>query len=189
MLREMQVSGLTRDPANNAPIVMLREAQGTRVMPIWIGVIEASAIAFELEGVALSRPMTHDLLQTAITELGAAVAQVAIVELRDNTYYARIELTQQERTIALDARPSDAIALALRAKATILCEESVLERAQARVETPADGEAAAAASGANESEVPPTPELGPLPIIDPGSRSLLEVLEALSPEDFGKYKM
>lgn len=187
MFREMQVSGLTLDAASNAPIVLLREVEGTRVLPIWIGVIEASAIAFELEGVAMARPMTHDLMQSAITTLGAAITGVSIVDLRDNTYFARIDLEQAGRALSLDARPSDAIALALRAKARILCSEDVLSKAQAPAASSTVSDSTSHEGPTSESG--PADDMGPRPIIDSGSRSWLEVLEALAPEDFGKYKM
>ena len=127
MLIEMTVAGLTIDSFSNAPIVILRETTGDRLLPIRIGVIEASAIAFKLEKVTLSRPMAHDLLRDAVMQLGAVVARVLISDLRENTYIATVELSQAGRIISLDARPSDAIALALLAQAPIVCEEKVIE--------------------------------------------------------------
>ncbi len=180
---EMQVSGLTIDPVNNAPIVVLREKEGERILPIWIGVIEASSIAFELEQVKLARPMTHDLLRGTIESLGGRVERVSVVDLRENTYYALISITREGHTIEIDARPSDAIALALRAKAPILCAAKVLEEAHVR-------QAATERAGAEAGDKDPERgEGGPKPIIEQGQRSWKEILESLSPEDFGKYKM
>lgn len=179
---EMVVAGLTIDPVNNAPIVILREKDTDRVLPIWIGVVEASAIAFELESVKLTRPMTHDLLRQSIQQLGGKVERVVIADLRDNTYYARVVLSQSGREIDLDARPSDAIALALRAQAPILCEDAVIIQAHARSEaTPARPEG-------SEEEVD-RGEHGPRPILDPGQQPASDLLENLEPDAFGKYKM
>jgi hypothetical protein len=187
----MDVTGLTIDPVNNAPIVVLREKDGDRILPIWIGVIEASAIAFELEQVRLNRPMTHDLLRAVIEALGARVERVAIVDLREGTYYATITLTRGEEAIEVDARPSDGIALALRAKCPILCEETVLATAHLKQ---GEWEARRAQAAQAPAEAPATEEEdrgegGPKPIVEPTKDSLAELLENLSPEDFGKYKM
>jgi len=189
----MVVAGLTIDPANNAPIVILREKDSERVLPIWIGVIEASAIAFELEKVKLTRPMAHDLLKEAIRELGGTVERVVVVDLRENTYYATVLLGYAGRTIALDARPSDAIALALRAAAPILCETAVIEKAQAQREAAARSAAAEAAPSAppstSEEDDVDRGENGPRPIVNAGTMSWSELLESLEPAAFGKYKM
>jgi hypothetical protein len=198
---EMQVTGLTIDPVNNAPIVVLREKDGSRILPIWIGVIEASAIAFELEQVKLTRPMTHDLLKTTVESLGASVVRVAVVDLKENTYFASIVLDHDGETIEIDARPSDAIALALRVKTPIFCESTVLEQAHLKQE---EWEARKAGVGPAEStsEEPETDSAaaappddidrgddGPRPLVEDPSKSLKELLEDLDPEDFGKYKM
>ncbi len=195
MQLEMVVAGLTIDPVNNAPIVILREKDSDRVLPIWIGVIEASAIAFELEKVKLTRPMAHDLLKASIETLGGAVDRVVVVDLRENTYYAMVILSQQGKVMELDARPSDAIALALRTGAPILCESKVIEQAHAKKEAPEPQAAAAAAAAAEKP--PPRPDEeevdsgdgGPRPIVDDGTAPLSDVLERLGPEAFGKYKM
>ncbi len=181
----MVVAGLTIDPINNAPIVLLREKDSDRVLPIWIGVIEASAIAFELEQVKLRRPMAHDLLKQIITLMQGKVERVAVVDLKDNTYYAVIVLSHGGRTIEVDARPSDAIALALRAKAPILCDTKVIAAAQARSEGEKQPEAAATTS---EEDVD-RGEDGPRPLVGSNEGSWREVLESLEPEAFGKYKM
>lgn len=200
MLLEMQVTGLTVDPTNNAPIVILREKDGGRILPIWIGVIEASAIAFELEQVKLSRPMTHDLLKTSIESLGGTVDRVAVVDLRDNTYFATVRITRDGDSIEIDARPSDAIGLALRTKSPVLCESHVLEQAHMRQEeasAAADAEEDEAteeavhdddleAAGEAEQEEEPS---GPMPIMDGDVENPEEILEKLDPKAFGKYKM
>ncbi len=181
----MVVAGLTIDPANNAPIVLLRDKQSERVLPIWIGVVEASAIAFELESIKLTRPMTHDLLRDLIGHLGGKVERVVIADLRDNTYFAVIVVTQGERTIDVDARPSDAIALALRTHAPILCEDAVIVQAEHRRDTqPPQGQA----KGPGEEDVD-RGEGGPRPILDSGEKSWQDLLESLDPDAFGKYKM
>ncbi|MBI5509244.1 MAG: bifunctional nuclease family protein [Deltaproteobacteria bacterium] len=181
---EMQVTGLTIDPANNAPIVILREKAGVRVLPIWIGVIEASAIAFELEQVKLNRPMTHDLLKTCIELLGGRVDRIAIVDLKENTYFATVYLECQGRQVELDARPSDAIALGMRARAPILCAERVLAAAQARQVSAAG--AAPPETGVEDDRG----DAGPRPLVlDPDQKFGLDLLERLEPNAFGKYKM
>jgi hypothetical protein len=183
MLLEMVISGLTIDPVNNSPIVLLQEKNGSAVVPIWIGAVEASAIAFELEGIKLPRPMTHDLLKSVIEALGGQVERVAVVALRDNTYFAVVEITQAGRELQIDARPSDAIALALRVGAPVFCDESVVAQAPR-----GDSDEAAAPP---EGSVVREEEQGggPKPIVDLGTQSPQELLENLSPEAFGKYKM
>jgi bifunctional DNase/RNase len=127
---KMDVAGLTVDPTNDSPIVILRDEKGEYTLPIWIGILEASAIATQLENVNLARPMTHDLLVTMLNSLKATVQKIVVSDLRDNTYFARIHLVDQAgRKFDLDARPSDSIALALRVKAQIFVDKSVLERA------------------------------------------------------------
>lgn len=193
---EMLVAGLTIDPVNHAPIVVLKERDGERVLPIWIGVIEASAIAFELEAVTLSRPMTHDLFKTALESLEAAVEHVTVIDLRDGTYYAAITMTHPSRDgsrrlrTELDARPSDAIALALRTQARVYCESEVLERAH-RVQDAARRAEEAAEGGETEwgHDAQDEMTLGPRPILATGASDYMDVLERLEPEDFGKYKM
>lgn len=127
---KMDVAGLTVDPTSDSPIVILRDEKGEFTLPIWIGILEASAIATQLENVNLARPMTHDLLVTMLTSLEATVRKIVVSDLRDNTYFARIYLEDREgRAFDIDARPSDSIALALRVKAEIFVDRSVLERA------------------------------------------------------------
>jgi bifunctional DNase/RNase len=158
---EMTIKGLMVDPVTNMPIIILHDKDGQRVLPIWVGIFEANAIALQIENVSTPRPMTHDLLRNVIGDLEATVQKVVVSELRDNTFFALIHLSTDGRTITVDARPSDAIALALRAKAPIFVEESVIENART-VDIVAD-----------KSD----------------SDRLQKWLESLDPEDLGKYKM
>src|SRR3954470_13606993 len=127
---EMQIRGLMLDPLTNMPIVVLKEVGSDAVLPIWVGIFEANAIALEMEKVATPRPMTHDLLKNLLTELETRVDRVVINDLRENTFFARIHLTRGDSTLSVDSRPSDAIALALRAHAEIFVEEMVLEKSR-----------------------------------------------------------
>lgn len=130
MLIEMSIKGLMIDPITNMPIVILRDADNQRVLPIWVGPVEANAIALQIENVAPPRPMTHDLLRNVLTELGARLVRVIITNLRDNTFYAYLEVDKGGETVLIDARPSDAIALSLRAKAPIFVDPRVLDQAK-----------------------------------------------------------
>jgi bifunctional DNase/RNase len=157
---EMVIKGLMVDPITSMPIVVLRDSDGQRVLPIWVGVFEANAIALQIENVATPRPMTHDLLRNVIADLRGTVERVAVTDLKDNTFYAVIYLRVGEELVAVDARPSDAIALALRTKAPIFVDERVLENAKG-IEAP-----------------------------EPGDTDRLQRwLESLDPDDLGKYKM
>jgi bifunctional DNase/RNase len=126
---EMQIKGLMVDPVTNMPIVILKDASESRVLPIWVGIFEANAIALQVEEIETPRPMTHDLLRNLIDTLGAKVDKVVVSDLRDNTYYALLHLRVDGQSVAIDARPSDALALALRARAPIYVEQAVLESA------------------------------------------------------------
>ena len=130
MLIEMTIKGLMVDPITNTPIVILKDKDGERVLPIWVGVFEANAIALQIENVATPRPMTHDLLRNIITDLDGRVDRIVVSDLKDNTFFALIHLTVKGEGVAVDARPSDAIALALRTRAPILVEESVIDNAK-----------------------------------------------------------
>ena len=130
MLVEMSVKGLMVDPVTNMPIVILRDADNQRVLPIWVGPVEANAIALQIENIAPPRPMTHDLLRNLVAEMGATLTRVIIADLRDNTFYAYLELHRGGEVQFLDARPSDAIALAIRAKAPVFVDTRVLEQAR-----------------------------------------------------------
>jgi hypothetical protein len=165
MLVKMSVSGLTIDPYTNSPIMILKEEQGERSIPIWIGLLEATAIASELEKVKFARPMTHDLLRNIIERFGAVVEKVEVCDLKDNTFFALIHMVGDDRHFEMDARPSDAIALALRAEAPIFVHDKVFEKS--------------AKLDISGQEV----------VRDEQGKKWTEVLEGLSPEDFGKYKM
>lgn len=127
----VEIKGLMLDPTSNVPIVILRDIQSQLFLPIWIGVFEANAIALRIEGVEPPRPMTHDLLRSVLDNLGAEVEKIVISDLKESTFFAMIHIRQGEQTVAIDARPSDAIALALRSNAPIFVLRSVLDKAQA----------------------------------------------------------
>lgn len=156
---QMNVKGLMIDPITNMPIIILRDVDGSRVLPIWVGVFEANAIALQIENVQTPRPMTHDLLKNVLEDLEARVERVVVCELRENTFYAAIHLRMQGQAIVVDARPSDAIALALRTRSPIFVEEEVIQNAKT-VETGRD--------------------------VD--TSRLQKWLESLSDEELGKYK-
>ena len=130
MLVEMQVRGLMLDPVTNVPIVILRDPTGDRVLPIWVGPAEANAIALQIENVAAPRPMTHDLLRDLIAALGVVLSRVIIADLKGSTYYAYLELRQGKELVLVDARPSDALAIALRARAPVFVHSKVLDQAR-----------------------------------------------------------
>ena len=137
MLIEMAIKGLMIDPVTNVPIVLLRDADNQRVLPIWVGPVEANAIALQIENVAPPRPLTHDLLRNLLGELGVTLRRVVITDLRDNTFYAYLDLRRGDETVLVDARPSDAIALAIRTKSPVFVDATVLDRARS-VETTTD---------------------------------------------------
>ena len=130
MLVEMSVKGLMIDPVQSVPIVILRDADNQRALPIWVGPVEANAIALQIENVLPARPMTHDLLRDLLQELGARLARVVIADLRGGTFYAYLELHRGADVIFVDSRPSDAIALSMRAKAPIFVDTKVLDQAR-----------------------------------------------------------
>ena len=130
MLIEMSIRGLMVDPATSMPIVVLRDADNNRVLPIWVGPVEANAIAMQIENIAPPRPMTHDLLGHLLTALGASLQRVIITDLRENTFYAYLELRRGDDTVLVDSRPSDALALSIRARARIFVDTRVLDRAK-----------------------------------------------------------
>ncbi len=128
MLIEVKIGALIMDPNSNTPIVVLKGVESEEILPIWVGAFEANAIALEIEKIAPQRPMTHDLLKNAILELGYMIDRVVITDLLDNTFYASIELQGPDgKKVVLDARPSDAIALALRSDCQILVKSAVFE--------------------------------------------------------------
>jgi bifunctional DNase/RNase len=129
---EMTIKGLMVDPITNMPIIILRDKDGQRVLPIWVGVFEANAIALQIENVTTPRPMTHDLLRNVISDLKADIVKIVVSDLKENTFYALIHLVVNGEAMAIDARPSDAIALALRARAPIFVEDSVIDHDRPR---------------------------------------------------------
>ena len=163
----MNVGGLTLDPSTKTPIVILRDDENKVNLPIWIGLLEATAIATELEGIQMARPMTHDLLRNLIGELGATVESIEISDLRDNTYYAVIHLRVGDTARTIDSRPSDAISLALRSKSPIYVARKEIEASSAQQQSEASAD-------------------NNLSNISPDKWS--EILEKMSPDDF-KYKM
>lgn len=127
MEREMKIRGLLIDPTTNSPIVLLKDLESELMLPIWVGPFEANSIASEIEKVAPLRPMTHDLLKNVISQLGGYVKRVIVTELRENTFYAIIEVMVNDSLVIIDSRPSDAIALALRADCPIFVREEVIQ--------------------------------------------------------------
>jgi uncharacterized protein len=128
MLIEMQVKGLMIDPVQSVPIIILRDADNQRALPIWVGPVEANAIALQIENVAPARPMTHDLLRNLLEELGASLRRVIIADLRGGTFYAYLEIVRDGEVTFVDARPSDAIALSMRARVPIYVDTKVLDQ-------------------------------------------------------------
>jgi bifunctional DNase/RNase len=129
MLIEMSIKGLMIDPVTNMPIVILRDADNQRALPIWVGAGEANAIALQIENIATPRPMTHDLLKNVLMELDVQLVRIVIHDLKEGTFYAYLELRRGPELIIVDARPSDAIALSLRTRAPVFVEAAVLEQA------------------------------------------------------------
>jgi len=127
---EMSIKGLMVDPISNMPIVILRDREGAKTLPIWVGMFEANAIALQIENISTPRPMTHDLLRNVIHDLKASVQKIVVCDLQDSTFYALIYLALNGEVVAIDARPSDAIALALRTRAPIFVEETVIDNAK-----------------------------------------------------------
>src|SRR3981081_3479810 len=127
---EMSYKGLMMHPITNMPIIILRDQEGQRVLPIWVGIFEANAIALQIENISPPRPMTHDLLRNVIHDLKASVQKIVVCDLQENTFYAVIYLALNGDTVAIDARPSDAIALALRTRAPIFVEDTVIDNAK-----------------------------------------------------------
>ena len=161
MLIEMTIKGLMVDPITNMPIVILKDKEGDRVLPIWVGIFEANAIALQIENIATPRPMTHDLLRNIIQDLKASVQKIVVCDLQENTFYALIYVAVSDAVTTIDARPSDAIALALRAKAPIFVEDHVIDNAKTL-------------DVGNEQA---------------DAERLGKWLEGLDPDELGKYKM
>ncbi len=161
---EVKVTHLGLDRSTNTPVVILQEKEGERVLPIWIGPSEASAIAMELAGVKFSRPLTHDLVKQVIVGLGGNLTHVLITRVKENTYYAELHINRADHVVQIDARPSDSIAVALRLKAPIFTQDNLLELTSVDTVDPATLE-----SDALDSD------------------RLKSYLEDLDPEDFGKF--
>ncbi len=159
---EVRIRGLMMDPATNMPIVMLKDVGSDSVIPIWVGIFEANAIAIEIEKVSLPRPMTHDLARNVIRHLNGQLERVVITEIKDETFHAVLWLRQANESVVIDARPSDAIALALRADCPIFVAEHVMQSAKLNTTGPSDG---------------------------PTADQLRGWLEGLNDEDLGRYKM
>jgi bifunctional DNase/RNase len=161
---EFKIKGLMMDPLTNAPIVVLQEAASDTLLPIWVGIFEANAIALQIEKVDTPRPMTHDLIKGLLSHLDVQVTKIVVTELKDNTFYALIFLNAGGKTITVDSRPSDAIALALRTDSPIYVTDDVISKSSSN---------ASSALSAERS----TPE------------DIKKWLENLNPDDMGKYKM
>ncbi len=161
---EFKIKGLMMDPLTNSPIVVLQDVGSDTLLPIWVGIFEANAIALQIEKIDTPRPMTHDLIKGVLNQLNAKVTKIVVTELKDNTFYALIFLSVAGKVITIDSRPSDAIALALRTDSPIFVTEEVISKSAA---------ANAAAPNAERS----SPE------------DIRRWLENLNPEDLGKYKM
>ena len=157
---EMKIRGLMMDPVTNMPIVILKDVNGNAILPIWVGIYEANAIALEIEKISTPRPMTHDLLKNVLVGLNASVKKVVVNELRDDTFFALIWVEQDGQVISIDSRPSDALALALRLDCPIYVEEEVLKSSKL--------------SAVSEKVT---------------NEELRKWLENLSDEDLGRYKM
>lgn len=165
MLKEMKLSGLVMDPFTDTPVIILKDLKEEEALSIWIGLLEASSIAVELERIDLPRPMTHDLVKNILSNLNITVSRVEVTDLKYNTFYALIHLTMDGKTFKVDARPSDAIAIALRTKAPIYVDEKVIK----------------------ESKKMTLEGIGDVKKTDE-STGYKNLLEKMSPKDF-KYKM
>lgn len=158
---EMRIKGLVVDPISKMPIVVLEDLKSEKMLPIWIGIFEANAIALKIENIATPRPMTHDLIKNFLDEMAITIDKVVVNDVRDNTFYALIYCTHNGHDMVIDSRPSDAIALSLRTNTPIFVEEDVVEKAHS-LKFDENLES---------------------------SEKLKKWLESLKPEDFGKYKM
>ncbi|MFZ0635883.1 MAG: bifunctional nuclease family protein [Candidatus Acidiferrales bacterium] len=158
---EVKIRGLMMDPVTNMPVVVLKETQGNGVLPIWVGIYEANAIALEIEKVQTPRPMTHDLLKNVLTGLNVHVQKVVVCDLKDDTFYALIWMEREGQMMSMDARPSDALALALRLDCPIFVDEDVIKSSKM-------------ASAVTERS---------------SNEELRKWLEGLNDEDLGRYKM
>ncbi len=174
-MNEVKVASLGLDKASNTPVVILQEMDGERVLPIWIGPGEASAIAMELAGMKFSRPLTHDLFYALLQGLGTELQRVLITKVVDNTYHAELILRRDGDVVSIDARPSDSIAIALRAKAPIYAHDDLLEQAAIEIQS-ADTEPGEA------TQTPVSEEPAGM-----DAEQLKDYLKRLNPEDFGRF--
>lgn len=167
MLLKVSIAGMTMDPASNTPIIILKSETDDRALPIWIGLLEATSIASALQSIKFDRPMTHDLFKNFMDHISVSVSKIEVCDIKDNTFYARIHFVSEDKNFSMDARPSDAIAVALRFDAPIYVDDKVMEQSKI-VTDETDGEA-----------------------IDKSreGKKWAEYLEKLSPDDFGKYKV
>ena len=165
MLHKANIAGLTIDPTSNTPIIILKTEKDDQAIPIWIGLLEATSIASALQNIEFERPMTHDLFKNFTEYLSIEVTKVEVCDLRDNTFFALIHFLNQDKAFTLDARPSDAIAIALRFKAPIYVDDKVIQKSKR--------------------------DTGDVEVLDQSEegKKWAEYLEKLSPEDFGKYKV
>jgi len=179
---EVTVASLGLDKTSSTPVVILKEKDGERLLPIWIGPGEASAIAMELAGVHFARPLTHDLFTAVVRGLGSALVRVLITKVVENTYYASLVFQRDGEFISIDSRPSDSIAIALRAEAPIYADESLLEISALDVEDATfDPDSPSGLEDALDAE----PDLSQLDRLD---EPLKEYLKRLDPEDFGRFE-
>jgi uncharacterized protein len=165
MLHEVNIASMAIDPTSNTPIIILKSVKGDQAVPIWIGLLEATSIASALRDIKFDRPMTHDLFKNFIDNLEMVVSKVEVCDLKDNTFYARIYFVSEDKEFDMDARPSDAIAIALRFGAPIYVDDKIFDKSQM-----VDGDYEVL----NKSE---------------DGKKWAEYLENLNPEDFGKYKV
>ena len=174
-MMEVTVASLGLDKTSTTPVVILKEKDGDRLLPIWIGPGEASAIAMELAGIHFARPLTHDLFTAVVLGLGSSLVRVLITKVVDNTYYASLVFSRNGEFISIDSRPSDSIALALRAEAPIFADENLLELSALEIED----------ADIDEMDGEPIPDIG-----EPGEapeEPLRDYLKRLNPEDFGRF--
>jgi bifunctional DNase/RNase len=165
MLHKVSIAGLTMDPASNTPIIILKSEKNNQALPIWIGLLEATSIASALQHIKYERPMTHDLFRNFTQLLDISISKIEVCDLKDNTFYAKIYFISKDKNFEMDARPSDAIALALRFDAPIFVADEIMQKSKL---------------GDGEAEISDTSEEG---------KKWADYLESLSPEDFGKFKI
>ncbi len=180
VLVQVRVHSLGLDRASNTPVVILQESDGERILPIFIGPGEASAIAMELANMKFSRPLTHDLLVSVLAGLGGHLNKVVISRVEDNTYYAEMIIRRNGEVISVDARPSDSIAVALRAHAEIFAQDELLERSTIEVEEDPPG----APCDTTDAQFDTTEQKAETKL---AAEELKEYLRNLAPEDFGRF--